>query len=135
MYALTVADIHTYYVIAGTTPVLVHNCGEGRDLIDGDAQYHIITGNRTGGGHKWPGQPGKTVFPSSWDTDKILDGVADVATNPSSTWTWQTGARGSMYTRAGDPSRVKIEGVYDGVNIRVIFEPANDRIVTAFPIG
>jgi len=135
MYNLTVADLHTYYVLAGTTPVLVHNCGEGRDLIDGDAQYHIISGDRTGGGHKWPGQPGKTVFPSSWDTDKILDGVADVATNPSSTWTWQTGARGSMYTRAGDPSRVKIEGVHDGVNIRVIFEPANDRIVTAFPIG
>lgn len=132
---LTVNDLHTYYVLAGTTPVLVHNCGPGRDLIDGDAQYHIITGNRTGGGHKWPGQPGKTVFPPSWGTDKILDGVADVATSPSSRWTWQTGARGSMYTRAGDPSRVKIEGVHDGVNIRVIFEPANDRIVTAFPIG
>ncbi|MEV0730194.1 LamG-like jellyroll fold domain-containing protein [Polymorphospora sp. NPDC050346] len=27
MRDLTVADIHTYYVIAGTTPVLVHNCG------------------------------------------------------------------------------------------------------------
>jgi RHS repeat-associated protein len=26
MRDLTVADIHTYYVIAGTTPVLVHNC-------------------------------------------------------------------------------------------------------------
>jgi hypothetical protein len=26
MYDLTVADIHTYYVIAGDTPVLVHNC-------------------------------------------------------------------------------------------------------------
>jgi RHS repeat-associated protein len=26
-YNLTVADIHTYYVIAGDTPVLVHNCG------------------------------------------------------------------------------------------------------------
>ena len=25
MYDLTVDDIHTYYVIAGTTPVLVHN--------------------------------------------------------------------------------------------------------------
>jgi RHS repeat-associated protein len=24
---LTIADIHTYYVLAGTTPVLVHNCG------------------------------------------------------------------------------------------------------------
>ena len=27
MRDLTVADIHTYYVLAGTTPVLVHNCG------------------------------------------------------------------------------------------------------------
>ncbi|MEU0671283.1 polymorphic toxin-type HINT domain-containing protein [Streptomyces sp. NPDC006172] len=28
VYNLTVADIHTYYVLAGATPVLVHNCGE-----------------------------------------------------------------------------------------------------------
>ncbi|QLQ35328.1 LamG-like jellyroll fold domain-containing protein [Micromonospora robiginosa] len=27
MRDLTVADVHTYYVLAGTTPVLVHNCG------------------------------------------------------------------------------------------------------------
>ncbi|MFI7523948.1 polymorphic toxin-type HINT domain-containing protein [Micromonospora globbae] len=27
MRDLTVADIHTYYVVAGETPVLVHNCG------------------------------------------------------------------------------------------------------------
>ena len=33
MYDLTVDTIHTYYVLAGTTPVLVHNCG---DLV-GDA--------------------------------------------------------------------------------------------------
>jgi hypothetical protein len=26
MRDLTVADVHTYYVLAGTTPVLVHNC-------------------------------------------------------------------------------------------------------------
>ncbi|MGW6981600.1 polymorphic toxin-type HINT domain-containing protein [Streptomyces sp. NPDC054932] len=26
-YNLTVADLHTYYVVAGATPVLVHNCG------------------------------------------------------------------------------------------------------------
>jgi hypothetical protein len=29
MRDLTVADLHTYYVVAGTTPVLVHNCGGG----------------------------------------------------------------------------------------------------------
>jgi len=28
-YNLTVDDIHTYYVLAGNAPVLVHNCGEG----------------------------------------------------------------------------------------------------------
>ncbi|QES47382.1 hypothetical protein DEJ50_05630 [Streptomyces venezuelae] len=30
-YNLTVADLHTYYVLAGVTPVLVHNCGGGVD--------------------------------------------------------------------------------------------------------
>ncbi|WP_244991259.1 RHS repeat-associated core domain-containing protein [Saccharothrix coeruleofusca] len=29
VYDLTVADAHTYYVLAGSTSVLVHNCGEG----------------------------------------------------------------------------------------------------------
>ncbi|MFJ6988640.1 MULTISPECIES: polymorphic toxin-type HINT domain-containing protein [unclassified Streptomyces] len=31
MYNLTVADLHTYYVLAGETPVLVHNSGGGSD--------------------------------------------------------------------------------------------------------
>ena len=30
MYNLTVDDTHTYYVLAGTTPVLVHNCNAGQ---------------------------------------------------------------------------------------------------------
>ncbi|WP_052681815.1 polymorphic toxin-type HINT domain-containing protein [Saccharothrix sp. ST-888] len=41
-YNLTVADLHTYYVLAGSTPVLVHNsgCGDvalGRGVKSGDA--------------------------------------------------------------------------------------------------
>jgi RHS repeat-associated protein len=28
MYNITVNDLHTYYVLAGETPVLVHNCGD-----------------------------------------------------------------------------------------------------------
>jgi RHS repeat-associated protein len=31
MHDLTLATVHTYYVVAGTTPVLVHNCGNGTD--------------------------------------------------------------------------------------------------------
>ncbi|WP_265737357.1 hypothetical protein [Actinacidiphila yanglinensis] len=35
-YDLTVASLHSYYVLAGTTPVLVHNCGSGPsdELLD-----------------------------------------------------------------------------------------------------
>ncbi|MGW7363764.1 RHS repeat-associated core domain-containing protein [Streptomyces sp. NPDC054841] len=29
VYNVTVDDLHTYYVLAGATPVLVHNCGNG----------------------------------------------------------------------------------------------------------
>ncbi|NEA38807.1 hypothetical protein G3I42_05905 [Streptomyces sp. SID11385] len=33
-YDLTVGELHTYYVVAGTTPVLVHNCGGARFEVD-----------------------------------------------------------------------------------------------------
>jgi RHS repeat-associated protein len=38
MYNLTVGDIHTYYVVAGTTPVLVHNCSLPR--LDRSGKVH-----------------------------------------------------------------------------------------------
>ena len=128
---------HVLSAIAESASILVHNdsCPTiGRDLIDGQAQKHIISGDLTGGGHKWPGMPGKTVFPPSWDTEEILNGVAEVATDPNSSWTWQKGATGSLFTRAGDPSRVAINGVYNGVSIRVIYEPATGRVITGFPV-
>jgi RHS repeat-associated protein len=33
VYNLTVSDTHTYYVVAGNTPVLVHNCGDDDGLL------------------------------------------------------------------------------------------------------
>ncbi|WP_432053551.1 polymorphic toxin-type HINT domain-containing protein [Streptomyces sp. bgisy022] len=50
-YNLTVDDLHTYYVLAGATPVLVHNsnglCGTAA-LENGDWQ-HIVDRHRPGG--------------------------------------------------------------------------------------
>ncbi|XVV17772.1 RHS repeat-associated core domain-containing protein [Actinoplanes sp. CA-131856] len=44
MYNLTVADIHTYYVLAGNTPVLVHNDGGVPPFVDGqDFEWNIKT--------------------------------------------------------------------------------------------
>lgn len=59
---LTVADLHTYYVLAGATPVLVHNCGgmtasdKVKDLVArgkvrdaADVHYEDMVRARTGG--------------------------------------------------------------------------------------
>ncbi|WP_018587892.1 polymorphic toxin-type HINT domain-containing protein [Salinispora arenicola] len=43
VHNLTVANIHTYYVVAGNTPVLVHNCGEAIVHLDPDAKHALIT--------------------------------------------------------------------------------------------
>ncbi|WP_316520897.1 polymorphic toxin-type HINT domain-containing protein [Kitasatospora brasiliensis] len=43
---LTVADLHTYYVLAGATPVLVHNsnCDEFGNFISGSAEAQKLAG-------------------------------------------------------------------------------------------
>lgn len=52
VHNLTVADIHTYYVLAGVTPVLVHNCNEGYadvyfDDVEGHASISVTHGDTT----------------------------------------------------------------------------------------
>ena len=40
---------------------------------------------------------------------------------------------GGLFTKAGKPARFAVEGVRDGVNIKVIVEPTGEGIITAFP--
>ncbi|MFF1906533.1 polymorphic toxin-type HINT domain-containing protein [Kitasatospora sp. NPDC058218] len=58
-YNLTVSDVHTYYVLAGATPVLVHNCV----AITPEARQHVLEGvvtddNKFAGWHLHPDQTG-----------------------------------------------------------------------------
>ncbi len=39
MYNLTIDQLHTYYVLAGATPVLVHNCGNDPEAVHLDLNY------------------------------------------------------------------------------------------------
>ncbi|MEU6395288.1 polymorphic toxin-type HINT domain-containing protein [Streptomyces sp. NPDC046939] len=50
-YNLTVANIHTYYVLAGTTPVLVHNASGlcGVEALENGDWKHILDRHRPGG--------------------------------------------------------------------------------------
>jgi hypothetical protein len=48
MFNLTVTDLHTYFVLAGKTPVLVHNdewCGVG-NIADGDMLLHYFDSSK-----------------------------------------------------------------------------------------
>lgn len=103
------------------------------DILSPEAKQHILYGdNPTQGGHLYPGNPGKTVFPQSWSADKVVHTVGDIATSPNTKWFAQTGT-GGTYTNAGRPARWVAWEEREGVRVRVVYEPASGKIVTAFP--
>jgi hypothetical protein len=65
-YNLTVADINTYYVLAGTTPVLVHNCGE--TIKAGDLEGRYTPGQSTR-------DPASQWYHEMLDNDDLLGGI------------------------------------------------------------
>ncbi|MDQ0313352.1 RHS repeat-associated protein [Kitasatospora herbaricolor] len=84
-YDLTIKNIHTYYVLAGTTPILVHNCGEAdpyslkrTESLSGNASKRNVdslTESMKQGG--WQGDPIKVA--KNGDDLYILDGHHRVA--------------------------------------------------------
>jgi filamentous hemagglutinin len=103
------------------------------DILSPEAKQHILYGDSpTQGGHLYPGNPGKTVFPQNWSVDKVVHVIGDMATSPDTQWFAQTGT-GGVYTNAGKPARWVAWAEQDGVRVRVVYEPANGKIVTAFP--
>jgi hypothetical protein len=84
---------------------------------------HILNGDATGGGHLWPGAPGKSSFPQGWSENKIMNTVSDIATDPAIPEIVQSNGR------------IVKNAIVDGVEIRVVLDPPSKGggIVTAFP--
>ena len=84
---------------------------------------HLLYGDNTGGGHLWPGQPGKTPFPQSWSADEIIEITLMIANNPSIKSRIQANGR-----------RVKQADI-DGVRVRVVIESPErgGHIITSYP--
>ncbi|UYN84873.1 MAG: EndoU domain-containing protein [Microcella sp.] len=140
VHNLTVADLHTYFVVVGDAPTLVHNTSCPVNLASPSRTQHILDGDpRPGGGlaggHRAGTGAGKSEFPAAWSDDMIMHNISDVATDPTLNWVQQTGRLGSEFTRNGDPVRFAVDGMRGGVMIRVVIEPRGVGIVTAFPIG
>ena len=104
------------------------------NLASSQRTTHILKGDATGGGHLWPGKPGKTPFPKGWDGSRIMHEVSDIATDPKLQWIQQTGKPGAMFTKAGDPTRWYVIGERGGIKIKVVLEPAGEGIITAHPL-
>ncbi|EOW6758932.1 EndoU domain-containing protein [Cronobacter malonaticus] len=103
------------------------------DILSPEARQHILYGESLkSGGHIYPGNPGKTIYPPTWSANKIVHEIGDIATSPDTKWFAQTGT-GGMYTSKGDPEKWIAYEVRDGVRIRVIYQPATGKVVTAFP--
>ncbi len=122
---LTMGILSGFIRAAETGPELVN-------LASPQRTAHILTGDATGGGHLFPGAPGKTAFPQGWSGDQVMHHVSEIVTDPALKWVPQTG-NGGWFTKAGNAARFSVEGVRDGVNIKVILEPAGEGIITAFP--
>jgi Bacterial EndoU nuclease len=117
---------HGQIVVA--TGVAAKSADEFVDLASASRRSHILDG------HRYGGEAGNTWFPKGWSDGKIMQSVSDIATDPSLTWVQQTGRAGAAYTRGGAPVRYTVEGVRDGVKIRVVLEPGGEGIITGFPI-
>jgi len=114
------------------TPTVTRNVnkGKGKDELVNIASEqrtkHILYGDKTGGGHLWPGtgDPKKTLFPKSWNAEKVMHNVSDIATDPKLNWNKGRIVKGVQ--------RYEVTGIRDGINIKVITDGKD--IITAFPI-
>ncbi|MEU5437397.1 RHS repeat-associated core domain-containing protein [Streptomyces sp. NPDC020719] len=134
-YNLTVEHIHTYYVVAGSTPILVHNCNEV--AVDTNAVTDALSGAKTSevdaalsgrapvlsptahrelleGGHSadaigsWLSERGGRMGPAS-----TSDGVASLQARLMSMW------KGKSFNPmiADDDASVLHSAVQDGLSI------------------
>lgn len=95
------------------------------NLANPERTDHILYGEtypngNFGGGHIFPGLPGKSAFPPTWSADRIMHEVSDVATDPT-----------SQFVQQGND--VLAIGTRNGVKIKVVIR--NGEIWTAYPIN
>lgn len=62
-----------------------------------------------------------------------MHNVSDLATDATAIWTQLTGKAGADFTASGKPVRWPVEGVRDGITVRVIVESRGQGIITAYP--
>ncbi|MER7754510.1 polymorphic toxin-type HINT domain-containing protein [Kitasatospora sp. NPDC097643] len=128
-YDLTVADLHTYYVLAGATPVLVHNNSEACPVKPVNLpgwrninvkMEHILDGH-TAGGTRYQQSNIKTKFPDEWSPKKIESTV-------------RKAYKGATMAGPSQGPRVFLRGKAEGLEIEMWVNKETREIETAYPV-
>lgn len=132
-YNLTIDAVHTYYVEAGSTPVLVHNALKCVNLpswknIDIDMNEvlsgHTVTGERYLQSLQSNSKV-KDIFPENMSPDEIQSAIRQAYRNAS-----MVGA--TQYRDSGDVVMYMM-GSYDGMDIYMYVNKTTGLIETAWP--
>ena len=65
--------------------------------------------------------------------DPFLAEISELITDDAVEWFQDTGRIGENLTKKGKFIRWRVEGIRDGVNIKVIVEPRGEGVITAYP--
>ena len=95
---------------------------EGDPRLSDERIDHILYGDARGGGHHHSAnRPCKTEFPKTWDEDKIISTVRQLAANDNAPW------------RKEENGYYVAEQNYEDLVIRVVLDEEGDDIITAYP--
>jgi Bacterial EndoU nuclease len=110
-------------ICGGSWPVSGGRVLRGRRaIVSLSRRRHILGGDGTGGGHRaGTAIPGKTEFPRSWSDDKVIAEIESIANDPTSRRSLQPNGR------------MRVEGMREGIMIRVIINTDGTSIWTAHP--
>lgn len=92
-------------------------------MVSPQRTEHILYGNSTGGGHPYPGKPGKSVFPQTWSQSKTMHNIPGIVTDPKLRWSLNRTVKGVQ--------TYSVTGMRDGVMVKIITDGRD--IITAFP--
>nr|WP_240124430.1 RHS repeat-associated core domain-containing protein [Streptomyces sp. MUM 136J] len=93
---LTVRDVHAYYVLAGSTPVLVHNCGTG-EISDKVMNDHILPRHSLELDHLHPEFADKSKFAEGVTPAQIRQWTKDAMNAPMDKISMNNGAHRHLY--------------------------------------
>jgi RHS repeat-associated protein len=121
VHNLTIAHIHTYYVLAGASPVLVHNCDFAPGVADQKYDKHVL-------GIDDAGKPTRTADMPEYDRDGGFEDYVSDAQKLMCSDTCPAGAR--QVVRSSDNAIIRLDskgriGIRVGDTITTFFRPDN----------